>query len=314
MKSSLRSTRLRTTSGAVMRSSILEAFRPAPVSTMTVPDWADANRVLPSATSAVAGRWRTAAVEVARGPMMAVTEPGCALITVAAAVQLMKTELLLNILGYIAHLDPSPVMLVQPKQDAADKFSRERLSPMIRACPTLRNLFDPRVKMGEDSLSFKQFRGGFVAVEGAGSPMNLASRAVKVILCDEIDKYEMTKEGDPVALAEARTATYGENAKRVRVCSPTNTNQSRIWQSYQASDMRKPFIACPHCQHEMSPGFFRHVQWSKSESGDHFPMTAAIYCEACGCAWTEARLSRPRVESSGIRPARSRAAVSIKNR
>lgn len=262
------------------------AFRFQPVVGLKIDEWADAYRRLPNATSAAPGQWRTEAVELARGPMRAFDEPGVRTLTLCFAVQIGKSETLLNIIGRTAHLDPAPVMIVYPKREAADKFSRERLAPMIRECPVLQKKFDPRMRMGEDSLSFKQYEGGFLAVESAGSPMDLASRAVKIVLMDEIDKFEVTREGEPVKLAEARMATFGENAKSVRVCSPTITDASRIWQSFLESDQRRAFIDCEHCGHSMSPRFFKNVEWSKTET-QHFPATAAIFCEKCGAAWSE---------------------------
>ena len=34
---------------------------------------------------------------------------------------------------------------------------------------------------------------------GAGSPDNLARRPIRVLLADEVDKYPITREGDPIA-------------------------------------------------------------------------------------------------------------------
>jgi phage terminase large subunit GpA-like protein len=153
--------------------------------------------------------------------MMAFHEPGVSTITACCCTQLLKSELLLSVIGYSAHLDPCPILIAQAKEDAAASFSRERIRKLIGSTLVLRKRFDPGVRMGEDSLRFKQFEGGFLAVESAGSPMNLAMRAVKITLLDEIDKYEMTKEGDPVTLAEERKATFGANAKHIRCCSHT---------------------------------------------------------------------------------------------
>ncbi len=261
-------------------------FRFQPVTRLTLPEWCDQFRRLPAANSAVPGPWRTSRVEAARGPMMAFTEPGVRTITVCSCTQLLKSELLLGVIGYSAHVEPCPILLCQPNHHAAENFSRERVAKMIRETPVLRDRFDWREKSGEDKLSYKEFPGGFLAIESAGSPTNLAMRAVRITLLDEIDKYLPTKEGDPVALAEERTSTFGVNAKRVRVCSPTHTETSRIWQSYQESDQRRAYIACPHCNDEMTLHFFKHVQWEKSET-EHFPATAAIYCEHCGAAWSE---------------------------
>jgi len=99
-------------------------------------------------TSRAGGLWKTERVELARGPMMAWTEPGVERISLCFAVQCGKSELLLNIIGRTAALDPSPIMLVQPKREAADKFSRERLAPMLSESPVLRQLFDQRERSG----------------------------------------------------------------------------------------------------------------------------------------------------------------------
>jgi phage terminase large subunit GpA-like protein len=129
-------------------------------------------------------------------------------------------------------------------------------------------------------------------MESAGSPTNLAMRAIRITLADEVDKYETTKEGDPLILLEERTATFVTNSLHLRCCSPTLIDTSRIYKSYNEGDQRRPYVACPHCGQEQILDFFKHVQWSKSEEGEHFPFTAAIYCEGCGAEWAEAERMR----------------------
>src|SRR3546814_2636403 len=72
--------------------------------------------------------------------MLAVTEPGVSTITAMTATQLLKSTLIENVVGYHAHLDPCPMLVVQPKDDAAEQFSKERILPMIEATPALRRL------------------------------------------------------------------------------------------------------------------------------------------------------------------------------
>ena len=72
--------------------------------------------------------------------MLAVTEPGVHIITAMVSTQLLKTALLENVFGYFAHLDPCPMLLLQPKEDAAEQFSKERVTPMVKATPVLREL------------------------------------------------------------------------------------------------------------------------------------------------------------------------------
>ena len=276
-------------------------YQPPP--TMTVPDWADEFRYLSSDVGAVGGRWETHRVEVARGPMMAVTEPGVRTLSVMACTQTMKTELLTNTIGYFAHLDPSPILLTEPKDEMAQAFSKERLSKMVGATPVLKGLMgDARTRKTEDTLAYKTFPGGFVAMLGAGSPSNLAMRAIRITLLDEIDKYETTKEGDPVTLAEERTSTFTYSSLRLRACSPTTEETSRIYASFLEGDQRKPYCACPHCGHWQHLEFFEHVHWEKNEeTGEHFPETAAIYCEACGTEWKEPERKKVATTKHAIR-------------
>ncbi|MFL9499219.1 phage terminase large subunit family protein [Rhodopseudomonas palustris] len=277
-----------------------QALKPPP--RLNVPDWADNFRRLSTSSGAIGGKFRTSRVEVARGPMLACTERGVSTVTVMCSTQTLKTTLLENVLGYFAHLDPCPMLLTQPKDGAVKSFSKERLMPMIRATPVLRDVFgESRERKSDDTIDYKEFPGGFLALASSGSPTNLAMRAIRITLQDEIDKYETTKEGDPIILAEERTATFRGNRLRVRVCSPTHEETSRIYKSYKESDQRKPYVRCPHCNHSQTLDFFRHVQWNKSEDGEHFPMTAAIYCESCGAEWTEAERQRMMTTRNAVR-------------
>lgn len=270
----------------LLESSYRRGYTPPP--RISVPEWADRYRKLAKEAGSTSGNWRTRTVEVARGPMLAVTEPGVHTITVMVSTQLLKTALLENVFGYFAHLDPCPMLLLQPKEDAAEQFSKERITPMVKCTPALRDLIGTsKTRNKDETLLFKAFPGGFLALAGAGSPDNLARRPVRIVLADEVDKYPVTREGDPIALAEERTATFGLNWLSIRACSPTVDDESRIAASYLEGDQRKASVACPHCGHRQFLDFFKHVEWEKSESGEHLPKTAKIFCEMCGAGWSE---------------------------
>jgi len=266
---------------------IRDAFKFRPVPTLNVCEFADKYRVLTGSGAAVSGPFLTSRVEVARGPMLSVTEPGVRTITAMTCTQLLKTTLLENTIAYFACLSPCPMMLTQAKDSSVKSFSKERLAPMLKASKKIGAVFD-NDGARDATQSFKTFHGGFLALESAGSPTNLAMRAIRVTMLDEIDKYETTKEGDPVILAEERTSTFATNSLHIRTCSPTMLETSRIYRSYMESDQRRPFVCCPNCNAEATWDFFKHVSWDKTEGGQHKPETAAIFCLDCGTAWTDA--------------------------
>lgn len=258
----------------------------APPPHISVPEWCDRYRRLAKESGSNSGKWNTATVEIARGPMLAVTEPGVHTITAMTCTQLLKTSLLENVFGFHAHLDPCPILLVQPKDDAAEQFSKERITPLIKATPVLRDLVGTgKTRSADETLTYKRYPGGFLALVGAGSPDNLARRPVRITLFDEVDKYPSTREGDPIALGEERLATF-VNWISIRACSPTIESESKIAASYEESDQRRASVECPHCRHRQFLEFFKHVEWDKVGE-EHRPKTARIYCEKCGVGWSE---------------------------
>lgn len=216
--------------------------------------------------------------------MDACSDPNIKQVVIMSGAQLGKSEVLLNIVGYHIEHDPSPILLMQPTVDMAQSFSKDRItSGLLATTPSLRGkVKDPRARDSGNTTLHKTFPGGALSLVGANSPASLASRPIRIVLCDEVDRYPVSagEEGDPVALATKRSMTFW-NRKIVLVSTPTDKGASRIESAYHETDMRQYHIPCPHCDH-MQTLRWAQVQWHEKDAS-----TAAYYCEECGAAWTD---------------------------
>ena len=169
---------------------------------------------------------------------------------VKSASQMGKSQALLNVLGRHAHLAPCPCMIIQPTLSDAMDFSKRRLSPFIRDTKAITNLFYEKEKTRDanQTILSKYFKGGSVVLVGANSPSGLASRPIKILLCDEIDRYPQSagREGDPIGLAEKRTSTYFDK-KLGLFSTPTIKDESRIDVEYELGTQEEWRHQCPGC-------------------------------------------------------------------
>ena len=265
-------------------------LRPPPK--LTVSEWADRYRVLTGEASPEPGPWRTSRAPYLRGIMDAIGETGVSKVVWMAASQLGKTEAILNVVGYFIDQDPSPILVLQPNEKPMGMaFSKDRLAPMLRESPALKGkVKDARVKGSGNTLLHKVFPGGHVTIAGANSPSGLASRPIRVILPDEVDRYPASAgaEGDPLSLARQRSSNFW-NRKEFSTSTPTVSGLSRIEREFDLSDQRRYFVPCPECG-EFQVMVWAHLQWEREGEGDtrrHLPESAAYACEHCGTRISE---------------------------
>jgi len=186
-------------------------------------------------------------------------------IILMAAAQVGKTEAIFNVIGYAIDQDQAPAMIVYPTVDLGDWTYDNRLKPAIVSSPTLKGKFLERQSRKNDV----QFLGMSIALSGANSAASLASRPIRYLFMDEIDKYPpyLGDEGDPESLAEERTKSFW-NKKILKVSTPTTT-RGRVWTAYQSADVRlKFFVPCPHCGH-MQELRFQQIKWTDELKADY---------------------------------------------
>ena len=263
----------------------------APPLELSVSEWADKYRTLSRESSAEAGPWTTLSFQ--REPMDCASDPRVRRIVIKACTQVMKTVTIENVIGRNAHLDPGPMLVIQPGDADAKGFSKERVAPMIRDTPVLKAIFsESKSRSSSSTITEKLFPGGMLAITGAGSPRNVARRAIRYLFCDEIDKYKPTAEGNIVALARKRLATFRHRSLEVDTCSPT-VEGSEIDRAYQESDQREFYVQCPFCGIEQSliGKFHSQVRWSHEAglTNEQRARTALYHCEneACDRGWDD---------------------------
>lgn len=254
----------------------------APPPDLSISAWADAHRYLSPEASAEPGRWSTGRAEYQREIMDAISDPTVERVVAMTSSQVGKTEICLNAVGYHVAQDPAPMLVVMPTLETAAGWSNERLAPMLRTSPQLAEKISDRARDGSNTIYHKTFPGGHLTLAGANSPASLAMRPIRILLCDEVDRYPASagNEGDPVSLATKRTATFW-NRKIVLVSSPTDEGRSRIAAAYDESDQRKFWVPCPDCgEHQILK--FDHVRWDEGA-----PETARYACAHCGTLWSD---------------------------
>lgn len=263
-------------------------FRPRP--RLTLSEWADRYARLPPEVGPEPGPWRTARVPYLREIMDSISDRSVETVVLMKGSQIGFTMgAVVMTIGYFIHQNPAPILVFQPTEGDAKKFSRKKLSPVIQETPELRDrVAPPKSRDSANTTLQKEFDGGSLGIGSAGSPRALRQESALVVLLDEVDGYDESAgdEGDPVKLAEKRTGAYWRPVK-VLGSTPTVKGLSRIEKAYLGSDQRRYHVPCPHCEElqvlrwgdpESAYGF----KWGKTDEGEPDFDSVAYLCKHCG--------------------------------
>ena len=260
-----------------------QTFKPPP--DLKLSEWSDRYRKLSPESSAEAGQWNTSRAEYQREIMDTFNDPHIERIVVMTSSQVGKTEIILNAIGYYIDQDASPILIVQPTLQMGQAFSKDRLAAMIRDSEKLRgSVKDARSRDANNTTMHKKFAGGHLTIVGSNSASGLASRPIRILLMDEVDRYELSagSEGSPIALAVARTKTFWN--RKIFMCStPTVKGLSAIESAFEESDKRYYYVPCPECEHKQVLKW-KNVVWEEDK-----PETASYACEECGSVIEESK-------------------------
>nr|UYL17238.1 MAG: terminase large subunit [Caudoviricetes sp.] len=250
---------------------------------LKISDWADNNREISRESSAEPGHWNTARAPYQREMLNAICDAGTERVVMMTSAQIGKTEIILNTIGYYVDQEPSPILILNPTVEMSETFSKDRLAPMIRDTPCLTSkVADPKSRTSGNTLLHKAFTGGYISMAGANSPASLASRPIRILLCDEVDRYPQSagSEGDPLSLAMKRTANFW-NRKIIWVSTPTIKGISRIEKAFEISTQEEFCVPCPNCS-ALTPYEWGQINYKNLPE-------PVMTCPSCGNSFTQSK-------------------------
>lgn len=214
--------------------------------------------------------------------------------------QMGKTAGLLNVIGHKLDDDPAPVLYVGPTKSNIDGVIEPQVHQLLRQSPSL---WKKTLTGRKAQKLVKRVAGVTLRLAWAGSPTELASQPAHTVLVDEVDRMEpIPGEGDPVTLAEARTATYPDG-RVIITSSPTAGTvdaeldpesglerwapadpehvESQVWKFWQEGTRFEWAVPCPHCAEYFVPRF-KLLQWPKDSTPRQARRDARLVCPRCG--------------------------------
>ena len=256
-----------------------------PPEQITVSEWAEKYRMLDSKSSAIPGPWSNDITPYLVGVMDEFNNYETQKIIFIKPTQIGGTEALQNMIGYIVMQDPAPTMIVYPTETLAKSVSENRLQPMLKITPELSKRFDENSQLLE-----LQFDSMYLTLAGSNSPSGLASKPIRFVLMDEVDKYPGSsgKEADPIKLAIERTKTFYD--KKIYITSTPTLKTGHIWKEKESADIEKHyFVPCPHCG-EYIELKFSNIRFPGEEGMSYVDRAefATYVCQECGCVITDA--------------------------
>ncbi len=275
---------------------------------MSIIEWADRYRYLSTEEAGKPGKYRfdvTPHLVWPGGPLEALDDPNVFEIVGRKSAQVAWTSGVMgNAIGKWIDLDPSPILILFPKAEAAKQYVAEKLEPMISATKRLRKKIDLRSRKKQQRQDFKRFPGGFLKMVGSNSPASVKSTPVPRVAIEEPDdcNLNLRGQGDSIKLAKERLKTF-RRSKIIIGGTPTIKGLSAIDAELELSDKRVGLVPCHGCgqAHALS---FDHLHCD--EDGHYFhevygkrrPETAYYACPHCGEIWDDhqknANLADPR--------------------
>ena len=151
---------------------------------------------------------------------------------------------------------PAPTMLAMQTDDAAKKFSRQRLMPMIASCEELSaTLPEDRHEKTVREILFPNA----TLMVGAANESFLRAHSIRWLFCDEVSGW---REG---LLDQARARTTRFWNRRHWICSTPLDGNTDLGRAYRAGSQMEWHLQCPSCEKPIKPTFSKVIRWDTNE-------------------------------------------------
>jgi phage terminase large subunit GpA-like protein len=265
---------------------LLRVMRPIiqPPAEITPSQWAAANLIVPDGPHA-GEKWDPALTPYIvepldqMGPASSVNRQ-----VIRKAAQTGFSIMAICGVGHSIACDPQGgVLLVQPTQDALDKFIRDKLTPTIEATTALKAKVASQIaRSGAGSTTYnKRYPGGSLQLVIANSAAGLRSITKKRRIKDEASEYphDLDGQGSPHAMIEARGEAFLASGdwKETNISTPTIVGECYISEQFERGDKRYWHVDCPGCGEPFVFHFDLNFQFN-----DTYPYKAHYVAPCCG--------------------------------
>ena len=265
----------------VYLNAFLRGLEPDPK--VTINEWADRYRVLPSESSSEPGRYKTDRMPYLKEIAYELSPQSTTQrVSVVKGTQIGFTELGNNMLFTYADLYPCPMLLILPTETLAKNHASNKIWKSIEQTPRLAKKIYPRKKDNGSSLLSVNFPGGNITIGYSQTTATFASVSRRVVIKDDLDRWldDVGGEGNPSRLADKRADAY-PNKKIYANSSPTLKETSKIWKEFKSGSQGLYYMPCPNCKELVTftkDGF----KYSKNEKGE-IVGDVVFVCKHCNC-------------------------------
>ena len=157
-----------------------------------------------------------------------------------------KSLMLGALMSHVACESHIPSMFVMPTASMRKRFVKDKLEPMLEACPALKR----NIKLTRNGLFHQEglmYQHGYIPWATARAVSSMKSTPAKLVIADEIDDFPPKADAaNPLDLLLQRGQRF-TNPKVDLASTPSLEGSSLIDGQYLLSDMREYYMPCVHC-------------------------------------------------------------------